>query len=128
MTSFLKTIKIALFILFPQDWHSLSIDPMWTLISCRCLAVLTLIFFFRKSTLKFHDCHAEVWNYNCEHSTYKGYYIIYIRFCRMHQASEWFESTLSYVLLLPISVYTKLCVFLKFYIAKHMFVRYQGYL
>ena len=77
--------------------------------------------FFAKRTLEFHDCQAEIWKYNCEHSSYKPYDIIYIRLCRMYLPSGWFESTLTYLLSTPgpISVYTKLCVKWKIYITKH---------
>ena len=40
-----------LFIFFPQDWHSLAIDPMWTVFSCRVLAVLNLNCFSQREHL-----------------------------------------------------------------------------
>ena len=71
-----------LFIFSLQNWHSLSLDPMWTLFSCRFLTVLNSNCFLQKSTLewiKCHECQAEVWKYNC---TYKGY--IYCRRTLLH--------------------------------------------
>ena len=116
---------------FPQDWHSLSIDPMWTVFSCLFPAVLNLNCLFAKRAhlnsmnvkLKYESIMANTVLTNVIYTSN-----IYIRLCGMHLNSEWFESTLSYVLLLPNSVYTKLCVFLKIYKTKRMSIRYQGYL
>ena len=120
-----------LLIFFRQDWPSFLIDPMWTVFSCRFLAVLNLNCFLAKRAhfnstnvkLKYESIIANKVLINVIYTSN-----IYIRRCGMHLTSEWFESTVSYVLLLPNSVYTKLCVFLKIYKTKRMSIRYQGYL
>ena len=117
LTSSYMTIKIVFSVhFFPAglafSCHRSYVDGFLVSIS----ASFKLKLFFAKRTLEFHDCQAEVWKYNCDHSTYKPYDIIYIRLCRMHLASGWFESTFYSG---PISVYTKLCIKWKIYITKH---------
>ena len=84
-----------LLIFFPQDWHSLSIDPIWTVFSCWFPSVLNLNCPFAKRAhlnsinvkLKYEGIIANTVLINV---IYTSNIYIYIRLCGMHLTSEWF--------------------------------------
>ena len=119
LTSSYMAIKIVLTVYFFPAGLTFSCNRSYVdgfLVSISASFKLKL--FFAKRTLEFHDCQAEVWKYNCEHSTYKPYDIKII-----NDASS-FRMIWEYIVIPsfysgPISVYTKLCVKWKIYITKH---------